>query len=159
MSRIVKAKIAHSRDSYAAFTRCPYYHIAIIGLAVILLLAGENSVFALDQDSTENSETKNKSQSILPIVMYDSDIGLGLGVKGVFKNYGSHQESFDLLFFGSTKGEQNYALCFNIPDSEIRRGTKYPVAVDIALEFDKLLKSNYFGIGTVSYTHLTLPTN
>jgi len=147
ISRIVKTNIANIRSSYAALTCRLYYRVVIIGLAVILLLAGQNRASTLDQDSTQNNEIKNKSHSVLPIVMYDSDIGLGTGIKCVFKNYRGHKESFDLLLFGSTRGEQNYAAGLSIPDFECRQGGIYKIAFDFKLEYDKLLKSNYFGIG------------
>jgi len=147
ISRIANVICRNQYHGNAAFS-CFQIHIKLIALLVVIaivLIAGK--AIATGDDSTGISATNIRTNSILPIVMYDSDIGFGFGVKSVFKNYCRHKESFDLLLFGSTKGEQNYVLCFNIPDSEIRHGTKYPVAVDVELEFDKLLKSNYFGIG------------
>jgi outer membrane protein assembly factor BamA len=87
------------------------------------------------------------SLSFFPILMYDSDIGFGLGGKGVMKDRFQIAESFDLILFASTKGEQWYVFGFSLPDAEIRQGTQYSLALDLKLEFDKLLKSNYFGIG------------
>lgn len=79
--------------------------------------------------------------------MYDSDIGFGLGGKGLLKNHLKRDESFDLILFGSTKGEQWYVFTFSIPDFEIRQGTVYALAVDLKIEYDKILKSNFFGFG------------
>jgi outer membrane protein assembly factor BamA len=79
--------------------------------------------------------------------MYDSDIGLGLGVKSILKNNYRKQESLDLIIFASSKGEQWYAFQFSIPDFEYRQGEKYHIAFDIKIEWNKRLKSNYFGIG------------
>ncbi len=99
------------------------------------------------------SRTEIQSQpswSAFPIVMYDSDIGLGFGGKGIIKNHFSADESLDLILFGSTRGEQWTVFTFSIPDFEIRQGKRYPLAFDIAVEYDKLLKSNFFGIGNGS---------
>lgn len=82
--------------------------------------------------------------------MYDSDIGLGFGGKGVIKNHFSRNESFDLILFGSTRGEQWYVFTFSIPDLEIRQRTVYSLAVDLKVEFNKKLKSNFFGFGNNS---------
>ena len=118
-------------------------------LVIFLLMTGSGNALSQELDSDDGTEPKGhkKSISVLPIIMYDSDIGFGFGVKGVAKNYCRRNESFDVMLFGSTKGEQQYVLTFSIPDFEIRQGTIYPLALDLKIEFDKLLKSNFFGIG------------
>jgi len=88
-----------------------------------------------------------RSVSVFPILMYDSDIGFGFGGKGIVKNWLHKNESFDLMLFGSTKGEQKYSFIFSMPDYEIRQGTLYAVALDLRMEYNKLLKSNFFGFG------------
>jgi outer membrane translocation and assembly module TamA len=90
------------------------------------------------------------SWSAFPVVMYDSDIGLGIGGKGILKNRFHRDESLDLILFGSSKGEQWTVFTFSIPDFEIRQGKRYPLAFDFSVEYDKLLKSNFFGIGNGS---------
>ncbi len=90
------------------------------------------------------------SLSLFPILMYDSDIGFGFGGKGVLKNYFRHQESLDLILFASSKGEQWYAFQFSQPDYEWRQGKVYQYALDVKIEWDKRLKSNFFGIGNES---------
>ena len=90
------------------------------------------------------------SWSAFPVVMYDSDIGLGIGGKGIVKNRFHSDESFDLILFGSSRGEQWTVFTFSIPDFEIRQGKRYPLAFDFSVEYDKLLKSNFFGIGNGS---------
>jgi outer membrane protein assembly factor BamA len=90
------------------------------------------------------------SWSAFPIVMYDSDIGLGIGGKGIVKNTFHKDESFDLVLFGSSRGEQWTVFTFSIPDFEIRQGRRYPLAFDFSVEYNKLLKSNFFGIGNGS---------
>jgi outer membrane protein assembly factor BamA len=82
--------------------------------------------------------------------MYDSDVGFGFGGRGIGKNYFDRDESFDLMVFVSTKGEQAYQVAFSIPDPEIRQGTSYPKSLDLELEFSKILKSNFFGFGNES---------
>jgi len=90
------------------------------------------------------------SYNVFPIIMYDSDIGFGFGGKGIVKNLCQKNESFDLILFASTKGEQWYVFTFSIPDFEIRQGKKYDLAFDVIFEFDKYLKSNFFGFGNNS---------
>jgi outer membrane protein assembly factor BamA len=91
-----------------------------------------------------------RSISAFPILMYDSDIGFGLGGKAVVKNLYQKDESMDLTMFGSSKGEQWFAFTFSMPDFEIRQGKPYPLALDIKCEYDKFIKSNFFGIGNDS---------
>lgn len=88
-----------------------------------------------------------KSVSAFPILMYDTDIGLGYGARAKFVDYIKRKESFDLIVFNSTKGEKWYVFAFSIPDVEIRQGKKYSFSFDIKAEYDKLLKNNFFGIG------------
>jgi hypothetical protein len=102
-----------------------------------------------DLEKTDRA-VRRQSTSAFPILMYDSDIGFGFGGKGIVKNCLRRDESFDLILFGSSKGEQWYVFTFSIPDFEIRQGKRYPVALDVKLEYDKLLKSNFFGIGNGS---------
>jgi outer membrane protein assembly factor BamA len=88
-----------------------------------------------------------KSLSAFPILMYDTDIGLGYGARVKFVDYLKRKESFDLIVFNSTKGERWYVFAFSIPDIEIRQGKRYSFSFDIKAEYDKLLQSNFFGIG------------
>ncbi len=147
ISRIADVSCRNQYHGYAA-SSCSQNHfrlIALLALIALVLITGK--AIAQDADSTGISVTNTRTNSILPIVMYDSDTGLGLGVKSVFKNYYGHNESCDLLLFGSTKGEQNYAVGLSIPDIESRHGSIYKIAFDFKIEYDKLLESNYFGIG------------
>jgi outer membrane protein assembly factor BamA len=100
------------------------------------------------QPTEKSPEADNPGKTnIFPIIMYDSDIGLGLGAKAVVRNYLEKNESFDVIVFGSSKGEQWYFIQFAIPDNELRQGDKYSLSWNIKMEWDKLLNSNYFGIG------------
>lgn len=98
----------------------------------------------------EHEQKRHISVSAFPILMYDSDIGFGIGGKGIIKNLLKKNESFDLTLFGSTKGERWGVFAFSVPDFEIRHGTPYPWAFDLKLEYDKILKSNFFGFGNNS---------
>jgi outer membrane protein assembly factor BamA len=108
------------------------------------------SLQAQNEPSGKEQSEKQRSISIFPIIMYDSDIGFGFGGKGIVKNHFKKDESLDLAIFTSTKGEQWYMGAFSIPDFEIRQGTRYPFALDIKIEYDKFLKSNFFGFGNHS---------
>lgn len=95
----------------------------------------------------EETEQPPRKFNIFPIALYNSDIGFGVGAKTFFKNYFKKRESFDVTIFASSKGQQWYAFQFSIPDFELRQGQLYPLAFDLRIEWDKLLVSNFFGIG------------
>ena len=117
---------------------------------VLLLMLPYGITIAQTDTLKQDVSSRQRSVSVFPIIMYDSDIGFGFGGRGVVKNQFKSNESFDLILFGSTKGEQYYVFAFSIPDFEIRQGTRYPLAFDVKLEFDKFLKSNFFGFGNDS---------
>ncbi|NQV17948.1 MAG: BamA/TamA family outer membrane protein [Armatimonadetes bacterium] len=119
-------------------------------LIVILFYFFINLYSASTSNSDMNEQETVSKLSVFPILMYDSDIGFGFGGKGVIKNRFKRNESFDIILFGSTRGEQWYVFTFSIPDFEIRQGTQYPLALDLKLEYDKFLKSNFFGFGNDS---------
>lgn len=91
-----------------------------------------------------------RSQTVLealPILTYDTDVGFGYGGKGFLLNALGESESFDLVIFNSTKGEQWYRLVASVPDFELRQGTRYPFSFDLIVDYDQYLKNNFFGIG------------
>jgi outer membrane protein assembly factor BamA len=98
---------------------------------------------------SEGIDTK-KSLSAFPILMYDTDIGVGYGGKAKLVNYLSKRESFDLIVFNSSKGERWYVFTFSIPDIEIRQGKKYSFSFDLKAEYDKYLKCYFYGVGPYS---------
>ncbi len=83
----------------------------------------------------------------LPILSYDTDVGFGYGIKTFFLNYLGLNESFDITLFNSTKGERWYRAVFSLPDFELRQGKIYPIAFDVVIDYDKWIKSSFFGIG------------
>lgn len=133
---------------------------AIFGIILAMVLhstgwcqngtAQERRGGAAPADSMPRGTDRHRFASVFPILMYDSDVGFGFGGRGVVKNYFHQDESFDLMAFVSTKGEQTYQLLVSIPDTEIRQGTTYPKSLDLVLEFSKILKSNFFGFGNES---------
>jgi endonuclease/exonuclease/phosphatase family metal-dependent hydrolase len=84
---------------------------------------------------------------LLPILSYDTDAGLGFGVKVFALNFLKAEESFDLVLFGSTKGERWGRFVFSIPDFELRQGKLYPFALDLAVDYDKWISYGFFGVG------------
>jgi outer membrane protein assembly factor BamA len=120
---------------------------ALLPLLLSPMLSGR-SVQA--QPAETANPPRPRSASVFPIAMYNSDIGFGFGGKGVVKNRFQKDESLDLILFGSSRGEQWYEFTFSIPDFEIRQGRRYPAALDLKLEYDKLLKSSFFGLGNDS---------
>jgi outer membrane protein assembly factor BamA len=96
---------------------------------------------------TETAQNRNTSWSVFPVLMYDTDIGVGYGGKGKIVNLFRKRESFDLMLFNSSKGERTYTFMFSWPDLELRQRTVYPVSLDIKAEYSKYLKQYYFGQG------------
>jgi endonuclease/exonuclease/phosphatase family metal-dependent hydrolase len=86
----------------------------------------------------------------LPIAMYDTDIGFGYGAKGKAVNTLGWNESFDLILFNSTKGERWYRFAASFPDAELRQGRIFPLAVDATVDYDKMIRGSFFGIGSGS---------
>jgi len=127
---------------------------ALISLC-FLLFAGFRPLHSADS----GGEKVEKSLSAFPILMYDTDIGVGYGGKAKFVHYLARKESFDFIFFNSSKGERWYVAAFSIPDIEIRQRKQYTLSLDIRAEYDKYLKYYFYGIGPGSrkenQTHFT----
>lgn len=104
----------------------------------------------LAAENDENSKDTKRSMSVFPILMYDTDIGLGYGGKAKFVNYLSKKESFDFFIFNSSKVERTYIFTFSIPDTEIRQGKTYPFSFDLKAEYSKYLKYYFYGTGAGS---------
>jgi outer membrane protein assembly factor BamA len=142
--------------------RCPRPPTAVLfGMALTLTLAvpqsraddqatrlavAPPSTLAPAQDA-ELAAAVKKSFSAFPIAMYDTDIGFGFGGKGRFINYLKRKESFDLILFGSTKGERWAVFTFSVPDPEIRLGTRYGLSFDFRAEYDKYINYSFYGLG------------
>ena len=90
------------------------------------------------------------TKEIFPILMYDTDIGFGYGLKTFLLNPLRCSESLDLTLFNSSKGERWYRFVFSWPDIETRQGKIYPVAFDMTVDYDKMIKNNFFGVGNGS---------
>jgi endonuclease/exonuclease/phosphatase family metal-dependent hydrolase len=90
------------------------------------------------------------TKEFLPILMYDTDIGFGYGAKVFLLNPLRRSESFDLILFNSSRGERWYKLVFSWPDFETRQRKLYPLAVDVTLDYDKMIKNRFFGVGNRS---------
>jgi len=116
---------------------------SVIFVFFLFMIIPKNVYPAIDKD-TKDTE---KSLSAFPILMYDTDIGVGYGGKAKFVNYLSGKESFDFILFNSTKGERWYVLTFALPDIEIRQGKKYPFSFDLRAEYDRYQKYSFYGIG------------
>ena len=93
-------------------------------------------------DSTERAGIEP-----LPILSYDTDTGFGYGLKVFFYNRLNTEESFDIILFNSTKGEQWYKFVFSTPDFESRQGTEFPIALDVSFEYDKWKTYNLYYYG------------
>ena len=96
------------------------------------LLSTPSLNLTAQSDSTERSGIE-----LFPIISYDTDAGFGYGAKAFFYDQLNSRESFDIILFNSTKGEQWYKFIFSTPDFESRQGTEFPIALDITFEYDK----------------------
>lgn len=124
---------------------------AKIAVAVILFISLGFDCSAQAQKQADAGKVSGyKSWSAFPILMYDSDIGVGYGGKLRLVSFLGKKESLDLIVFNSSKGERWYVLSFSIPDFEIRQGKAYAVSLDIKAEYDKYMNYYFFGLGTVS---------
>ncbi len=130
---------------------------SLILVAALLCCMGQGA-WAEDQDPGPG-ENKKLSWSVFPILMYDTDIGLGYGGKGKIVNLLKLRESFDLFLFNSTKGERTYEFIFSIPDVELRQGTIYGLSFDLKAGYTKYMNQYYYGTGPDSskddLTHFT----
>lgn len=97
-----------------------------------------NNLFA-QTDSTERAGIE-----LFPILSYDTDAGFGYGAKAFFYDQLNTKESFDIILFNSTKGEQWYKFVFSTPDFESRQGTEFPIALDVTFEYDKWKNYNLY---------------
>jgi outer membrane protein assembly factor BamA len=127
------------------------------GIAILIVLVCPGA--QADETAQDSGGEKTISWSVFPIIMYDTDIGLGYGGKGKIVNLLKLRESFDLFLFNSTKGERSYELIFSIPDVELRQGTVYGLSFDLKAAYNKFLNQYYYGIGPDSskddLTHFT----
>jgi hypothetical protein len=85
-----------------------------------------------------------------PFAMYDTDVGIGAGGNVVLRGAFGARERFELLLFASSKGERLLRLGFSLEDEELRQGTVHNLALDLLLDYDKMIQSNYFGVGSFS---------
>ena len=136
LRQIEMGRMMKNRYRYLAF---------LFFLAFFTLIVG--AVYASQDESSVDQE---KSMSVFPFLMYDTDIGLGYGGRAKFIDYLSKRESFDFIIFNSTKGERWYGFLFSIPDTEIRQGKKYSFSFDLRAEYQKYLKYYFYGIGADS---------
>ncbi len=95
----------------------------------------------------ETEKIKALSWDAFPILMYDTDIGVGYGGRGRIVTFLKIRESFDLMLFNSSKGERTYIFKFSLPDFEVRQGTTYALSFDLKAEYCKYLKQYYYGTG------------
>jgi outer membrane protein assembly factor BamA len=112
--------------------------------ALILLILGLRLASAQERDTT------GAIIEPFPILSYDTDTGFGFGAKVIFRNQLGARESFDLTAFNSTRGERWYRIGISFPDAELRHGTAYPLAVDLVVDYDKMISNRYYGIGNDS---------
>lgn len=117
---------------------------------VFLLCCLSAAAVAQETDSSAAEYPVPSSVEFFPILSYDTDVGLGYGVKLFGFNHLASDESIDIVLFNSTKGERWYRIVCALPDFERRQGTVYPLALDITVDYDKWIRSSFFGLGNSS---------
>ena len=123
--------------------------ISIIFLISITANLSYSASSSLNRN-TDQDTTKSKFEP-LPILSYDTNTGFGYGVKAFLLNALKSRESFDLTLFNSSKGERWYRFVFSIPDFELRQGKKYPLSLDLIIDFDRWIAYYFYGIGNQSH--------
>jgi outer membrane protein assembly factor BamA len=116
-------------------------------LLLSCLLYAEPTFSQLKSDSVENNII---DWEVFPIISYDTDAGIGYGVKGYIRNILKSDESLDIILYHSTKGERWYSFQFSWPDYETRHGTEYGFALDLVADYDKWISYYFYGIGNYS---------
>jgi len=86
------------------------------------------------------------TKSIFPM-LYPASPGLGYTTSLYLLSALNMNESFDLTVDNSTKGNRLYRLIFSMPDYELRQRRKYNSAIDLKAEYNKRIRSNYYGLG------------
>ncbi|HAL56702.1 MAG TPA: hypothetical protein DCP63_09555 [Bacteroidetes bacterium] len=119
-------------------------------LQLTLLVFLPHHLWAQAGEADSAAHAVQPSIEALPILTYDTDVGFGYGAKVFFLNQLRQKESLDLVAFNSTKGERWYRIGFSVPDFEVRQGTVYSTAFDLAIDYDKFLKNNFYGVGNRS---------
>lgn len=109
----------------------------IIMVILVSLLSFYNQSYSQSDSARANIEA-------LPILSYDSDVGIGFGAKLFLFDLMKSKESFDFILFGSTKGERWFKIVYSSPDFESRQGKKFPLSMDIVAEYDKYNKYYYY---------------
>ncbi len=117
---------------------------------LLCMLSAVLTAAAQGISTVPSQETGGVDWNHFPIVMYDTDVGFGGGYKTVLRNALGSRESFDLTLFASTKGERWVRLAASWPDAELRQGTAYPFALDVVLDYDKMISNSFFGVGYAS---------
>ncbi len=99
---------------------------------------------------SDTCRERNRSTDVLPMLSYDSNTGVGFGIKSCFLDHLGQNESFDAVIFGSSKEERWVRLVISLPDFERRQGKPYPAAVDLAVDYDLQPSYSFFGTGNRS---------
>ncbi len=129
-------------------TSLTFFLYGILLSASINIFAGEN--LSIGEQSKPIQPIAKSKFEFLPILMWDTDIGFGYGIKMFYLNPLKLNESFDVVLFNSSKGERWYRFVFSWPDFEHRQGKMYPISFDLIVDYDKWIKNSFFGIGNDS---------
>lgn len=123
------------------FQKLSLTHNKKIFLILSIIFAGSSIQFYSQTDSLSKL---NSEWEVFPIINYDSGAGFGYGAKAFLYDFLSRKESFDLTIYNSTNGERWYRLAFSSPDIQRRQGTKYPIAFDLTLDYDKWINYKFY---------------
>ncbi len=115
---------------------------AIIASIALLLASPAPSVQARPVPQTDDAKTDP-----LPILMYDTDVGVGYGAKLFLLNHLQRAESIDAIAFNSTKGQRWFRVLFSAPDFERRQRSAYPLSLDLFVDYDARIRASFFGVG------------
>jgi len=114
-------------------------------LSVLLFCAWVPVSWAQDATSPQTHKWEN-----FPIAAYDSDTGFGFGAKSFLLDRFRTRESIDLTLYASTLGERWARLVVSHPDFSLRQGALNPLSLDVKIEYDRMIRNHFFGLGNRS---------
>jgi outer membrane protein assembly factor BamA len=116
---------------------------------VVLILSHNLNAEEPDSLLITSAEVELTNWEMLPLVSYDTDYGLGYGLKFFFLNQFGYKESIDLVAYSATKGMKWFRVVLSVPDFELRQNTEYPFAYDLIADFTNT-NSIFYGLGNSS---------
>jgi outer membrane protein assembly factor BamA len=118
--------------------------------ALLLLAVGVRAQETATGTKPDSARSAGSLFEWTPFPVYDSDIGFGAGARLSLRNALGKSERFEVSGLLSTKGERWFRFLFSMPDEGLRQGSAYPLAVDVLVDYDKMIRNSFFGAGNAA---------